>query len=524
MKNTRLDLRLLLLAVVACLPSVAAAQVPTTPPLPEAAPIEPTVEYEIAQVWSRRPVLRVGQDYALKAGEAIRELTVVSGNARIEGEVLGDMVVVLGRVQLSSTAIVGGDLIVVGGSVAAMSGAQVQDDLIVVGGALDAPSEFSPRGQHVVIGPEALGGRLEAIVPWLTRGLLWGRPLVPDLPWVWGIVGLFFLVYLALNLVFDRPVRACAEMLAAKPLTAFLIGLLVLILAGPVLLLLTVTIVGVPFALCALLLAWILGKVGVARWIGMTVVPEERRAISASLRSFVIGFAVIGVAYMIPVLGLVAWTTVGVLGLGGATLAFVSGYRRENPAPAPRMPSSANTEPPPMPYTSNVPSLDSLSPQPEPPDQPSPPVVASAPPSPPLDHMVQTPASDLAAFPHASFRDRFAAFVLDVLLVLIAVQMLALDTGGGERRTLFLLLAYHVGFWAWKGTTVGGIICQLRVIRVDGGPLRFVDALVRGLSSIFSIAVLGIGGLWILKDPERQAWHDKIAGTYVVKVPRHWPL
>jgi uncharacterized RDD family membrane protein YckC len=47
---------------------------------------------------------------------------------------------------------------------------------------------------------------------------------------------------------------------------------------------------------------------------------------------------------------------------------------------------------------------------------------------------------------------------------------------------------------------------------------------VRGLASIFSLAVLGIGALWILKDPERQAWHDKIAGTYVVTVPRNWPL
>jgi uncharacterized RDD family membrane protein YckC len=54
--------------------------------------------------------------------------------------------------------------------------------------------------------------------------------------------------------------------------------------------------------------------------------------------------------------------------------------------------------------------------------------------------------------------------------------------------------------------------------------LSFADALVRGLSSIFSVAVAGIGVLWILRDPERQAWHDKIAGTYVVKVPRHYPI
>ena len=28
----------------------------------------------------------------------------------------------------------------------------------------------------------------------------------------------------------------------------------------------------------------------------------------------------------------------------------------------------------------------------------------------------------------------------------------------------------------------------------------------------------------ILKDPDKQAWHDRVAGTYVVKVPRDWPI
>jgi uncharacterized RDD family membrane protein YckC len=41
---------------------------------------------------------------------------------------------------------------------------------------------------------------------------------------------------------------------------------------------------------------------------------------------------------------------------------------------------------------------------------------------------------------------------------------------------------------------------------------------------MFSIAVLGLGCFWMLQDPEHQTWHDKIAGTYVLKVPRHWAL
>ena len=96
---------------------------------------------------------------------------------------------------------------------------------------------------------------------------------------------------------------------------------------------------------------------------------------------------------------------------------------------------------------------------------------------------------------------------------------------GFEGMQIFLLfLIYAIGFWAWKGATVGGIICQFRVVRVDGKPLTFSDALIRGLSSIFSFAALGLGCLWVLWDAERQAWHDKIAATYVVQVPKNWPL
>ena len=88
----------------------------------------------------------------------------------------------------------------------------------------------------------------------------------------------------------------------------------------------------------------------------------------------------------------------------------------------------------------------------------------------------------------------------------------------------FVLLAYTIGFIAWKGTTLGGIIINLRVVRTNGAEPRFIDALVRGLSSIFSVVALGIGCFWMINDAERQMWHDKIAGTVVVKVPRELVL
>jgi uncharacterized RDD family membrane protein YckC len=135
---------------------------------------------------------------------------------------------------------------------------------------------------------------------------------------------------------------------------------------------------------------------------------------------------------------------------------------------------------------------------------------------------------DLAAFPRAAFRDRATAAALDLIVVILAVQLLApiLPAFRDEsvRTFLFALLVYHVWFWTAKATTIGGIIFQLRVLRADGAPLRFSDSLVRGLAGLFSFAVVGLGFLWMIKDPDRQTWHDKIAGTYVVKVPRNWPV
>ena len=38
------------------------------------------------------------------------------------------------------------------------------------------------------------------------------------------------------------------------------------------------------------------------------------------------------------------------------------------------------------------------------------------------------------------------------------------------------------------------------------------------------MVVFFLGFLWIAWDAERQAWHDKIAGTVVLKLPRGTPL
>lgn len=488
------------------------------------APAAQDVDFGVGRVRWNTTALRIGQSYTLKATDVAREVVAVAGDVVIEGRVERDVVVVLGQVQLASTAVVDGSLVVIGGTAIVAEGAQVREDLFVLGG-LDSAAGFTPGGHHTVIGTAGLGTQLRAFVPWLTHGLLWGRPIVPWLEWVWVVAFVFFLVNLLLNFVFDAPVRAAATTLRGTPLSAFMTGLLVMLLAGPVCVLLAVSVVGIaviPFVLCALLLAAVIGKIGFARWIGMAVVRQDEMENRAqSFRSFLIGSVVMGIAYMIPVLGFVTWIMAGIFGLGAATLAFFSAYRRENPRPPRRSKVPPPVEPAPAapvfePGAGAAPAMAAAIPPPV--EEPL--YAAVVPPAAPAPAVA---ASDLVMLPRAAFLDRLAAFALDLVLVIMLINIFDFDHDW-QGAALLLALAYHVGFWTWKGTTLGGIICQLRLVRIDGAPLRFADALIRGLTGIFSLAVVGLGFLWILRDPDRQAWHDRVAGTYVVKVPRNWTL
>ena len=130
----------------------------------------------------------------------------------------------------------------------------------------------------------------------------------------------------------------------------------------------------------------------------------------------------------------------------------------------------------------------------------------------------------LALYPRATFFDRLAAITLDIVLIAITYNFLDRWWWRDDEMFVLVALAYHIAFWAWKGTTLGGIICNLRVVRMNGENPRFIDALVRGLSGIFSVIALGIGLFWMINDAQRQMWHDKIAGTVVVKLPREMVL
>jgi len=132
--------------------------------------------------------------------------------------------------------------------------------------------------------------------------------------------------------------------------------------------------------------------------------------------------------------------------------------------------------------------------------------------------------------PRAGFGSRLGAAFLDGILLFVVFIVFAIATSGKGGPIAWLA---GVGYYAYfegsqSGQTVGKRATGIRVISsLDGGPIGFGRGLLRYLGKCVSGIALGIGYLWMLWDPERQTWQDKIANTYVVPVSAYpvqsWP-
>ncbi len=145
-----------------------------------------------------------------------------------------------------------------------------------------------------------------------------------------------------------------------------------------------------------------------------------------------------------------------------------------------------------------------------------------------VDASKTVPGAPPAAWP-AGLLVRLAALLYDSLL-LLSVLFLAtaavLPLSHGEAmqhnpfyQTYLLLVSFFYFGWHWvrNGQTLGMRAWRLRVAQVDGSPLTWWHALARFLFAIPSLLLFGLGFFWVLLDKRHQTWHDRIAGTMVVR-------
>ncbi len=126
---------------------------------------------------------------------------------------------------------------------------------------------------------------------------------------------------------------------------------------------------------------------------------------------------------------------------------------------------------------------------------------------------------------------RFAAIGYDSLLltaVLFVGTAMLLPFRGGEAiragdvwYTAYLValsFGYFGWFWTHGGQTLGMRSWRIRLVGAGQVGANWRQALVRFVSACFSWLAFGAGFVWLLVDPDRLTWHDRVSRTRIVDV------
>ncbi|MBL8265546.1 RDD family protein [Steroidobacter sp.] len=471
-------------------------------------------------------LIHVGDDSSLPAGDYADSVISILGSASAAGEV-GEVVMALGG-NATATGPVGeavvalfGDVFVdneVGQDVVALFGnvklgpnAVVDGEVVSMGGTITRDPAATIRGgqQQIAFGQKL--GNLDWLKPWFEKCLMYGRPLAFDsgIAWAWWLAFGFLGMYVLLALMFDQGMQRCVDTLEERPVQSVIASVVAVLLSPVLIVVLLITVIGialVPFLALGLMCAALFGKAVVLATIGRRITRLTGIGAFGHIAvATLLGGLIVMLLYTVPVFGFIVSNLIGALGLGVVVYTLMLAMRSNSAPAAPAAAAAAG----------NV-SLD-----------PEAPAVApgivgdgSTVPPPPSSSEFHPTNAELNSLPRAGFWLRMGALILDILLIAIIVNWLEPT----EHFFAVVLAGYGALMWKLRGTTIGGIICNLRVVRTDGRDIEWETAVVRALGCFLSIIPAGLGFIWMVFDSNRQTWHDKIAGTVVVRVPRNQPL
>jgi len=153
-----------------------------------------------------------------------------------------------------------------------------------------------------------------------------------------------------------------------------------------------------------------------------------------------------------------------------------------------------------------------------------------------MDNIYATPNSDLlletGELHYSGFWIRVLAALIDTVWLLLLTGTLGWTVYGAmyfQSASLIqgpadVLISYvlpfilTILFWHFKSATPGKMILGMKI--VDARTLGNVSTgrlCLRYLGYYVSGLVIGLGLFWVGWDRRKQGWHDKIAGTLVIK-------
>ncbi|MEY2419616.1 MAG: hypothetical protein QOG90_2296 [Actinomycetota bacterium] len=142
-----------------------------------------------------------------------------------------------------------------------------------------------------------------------------------------------------------------------------------------------------------------------------------------------------------------------------------------------------------------------------------------------------TDATTAPVGPRANFGQRFAAWLVDIVIIGVVEVVLSaiLGRAAGQGLGGLLGLVYVIYLeGSPSGQTVGKRLLNIRIIDADnGGPIGYGRAVLRYFARILSALPCLLGFFWMLWDKNKQTWHDKITTDVVVPTDAYpveaWP-
>lgn len=134
---------------------------------------------------------------------------------------------------------------------------------------------------------------------------------------------------------------------------------------------------------------------------------------------------------------------------------------------------------------------------------------------------------------YAGFWIRFFAHLVDgiILSLISGVLTYAIGTPSpsagwsslayepGSFLTLLVVCGYYVYFeTSAKQATPGKQLFDLKVVKQDGTKITAGTSIGRYFSKILSAVIMLLGYIMVAFDGKKRALHDRIVGTYVIKI------
>ena len=132
----------------------------------------------------------IGNDITVEEGSSAADLVCLLCSIKVHGEVQGDIVAVLGSVEVDDGQAISGDVVTVGGDLAMGDGARVNGDVAVVAGRLLKGSGASIGGDSnvetgrgwlfVPFAPLLILIGIIWLIVWLVKRRRYGYPMYPQ--------------------------------------------------------------------------------------------------------------------------------------------------------------------------------------------------------------------------------------------------------------------------------------------------------------------------------------------------------